>query len=148
MSKYGFLHFKQLRRKHRSLRGTLTSRIKEALFSVFGENLLPSINTSATPKEIYNWKKSELVNSCYNKIFSTIDPIGNPKVTYMSRILEKVWPSAKCTPNIHIAYAIGVCTTLLNPHNDNIQISQSNLKSQTKKYLVSFASLCRIKYLI
>lgn len=115
------------------MRGSLTSRIKSALFSVFGENDLLQINTRATPKEINEWKQSHSVGSCYEKLF---DPVGRESsVTYMSQILEKVWPSGR-TPKVHIAYAIGVCVTLLNPRNDNIKISASGLKSKTDRYLV------------
>ena len=115
------------------MRGSLTSRIKSALFAVFGENHLPQINTRATPKEINEWKQSRSVGSCYDKLF---DPVESElSVTYMSQILEKVWPSGR-TPNVHIAYAVGVCVTLLNPKNDNIKISASNLKSKTNRYLV------------
>ncbi|CAI2185472.1 7388_t:CDS:2 [Funneliformis geosporum] len=31
--------------KHRSLRETLTSKIKESVFTVFSKNILPPINT-------------------------------------------------------------------------------------------------------
>jgi len=50
------------------VRGTLSSKAKDALFSYFGEGELPGINTSATPAEIARWKKTKEVSSCYKKL--------------------------------------------------------------------------------
>ncbi|CAI2202022.1 12203_t:CDS:1, partial [Funneliformis geosporum] len=47
--------------KHRSLRGTLTSKIKESVFAVFGENILLPINTKASALENSQWKSSKNV---------------------------------------------------------------------------------------
>ncbi|CAI2201010.1 9298_t:CDS:1, partial [Funneliformis geosporum] len=38
--------------KHRNLRGTLTSKIKESVFAIFGKNILPPINMKALALEI------------------------------------------------------------------------------------------------
>ncbi|CAI2201384.1 7978_t:CDS:1 [Funneliformis geosporum] len=38
--------------KHRSLRGTLTSKIKKSVFVVFSENILLPINTKTSALEI------------------------------------------------------------------------------------------------
>jgi hypothetical protein len=37
----------------------MVAKIKSAIFSTFGEDSLPSINTSATEKEIMDWKKKK-----------------------------------------------------------------------------------------
>ncbi len=119
----------------------MTSKIKEALFYVFGGINLPQINTNSTPTKIHEWKNSRRVKRCYELLFRTIDSENDPKVSYMSSILERIWPNSERTPQIHMAYAIAVCTTLLNPNNNSIHITRSNIKSKTNKYLVSFASL-------
>jgi hypothetical protein len=56
-------------------------------------------------------------------------------VTYMSCILERLWPTQKLQ-KVHVAYAIGVCVTLLDPKESNIRISALNLKKKTQRYLV------------
>lgn len=119
----------------------MTSKIKEALFYVFGTNHLPQIKTNSTPTEIHEWKNSRHVRKCYEILFDVINPISEPNVSFMSKILERIWTNSERAPRIHLAYAIGVCTTLLNPNNNSIHISRSNIKSKTDRYLVSFASL-------
>jgi len=73
---------------------------------------------------------------CYESLFRAIDADNDPKVSYMSSILERIWPNSGRTPQIHMAYAIAVCTTLLNPKNNSIHITRSNIKSKTNRYLV------------
>ncbi|UZO27906.1 uncharacterized protein OCT59_021458 [Rhizophagus irregularis] len=90
--------------QHRSIRGTFTSTgVKDVMYSVFEAtgHKLPSINTQASPSKIQEWKsKAELRKE--NK---------NPSKT-------------------QIAYAISICETYLNPNNQNIQMSESIMKSK------------------
>jgi len=124
--------------KHRSLRGALTSRTKEALFSVFGEIDLPPISTNATPREIHLWKKSPSIKQCYEKLEQQINKDGGLNTpTYISRILEKVWPDSSLASNKQVAYAVSVCHVILDPTNDNIQITKSIIESKMKRNLVS-----------
>jgi hypothetical protein len=125
--------------KHRSLRGTLTSQIKGATFSVFGEADLPCVNANSSPNEIKEWKETA-ANRCHKKLFEPISPSDN-KVTYMSRILEKVWVDPEKTSNTLTAFAISVTETLLNPKNDGIQINEETLKSSIRKNLVNLRFL-------
>ena len=111
----------------------LTTRVKKALFATFGEEKLSQINTNATSEEIFSWKKSTKVSSCYKKLFVKIDKSS----TYLSRILEKVWPNSDDAPEIHLAYAIGVCTKMLDPDYVSIQMVESALKPQIAQNLVS-----------
>src|SRR2546421_6053587 len=69
-------------KQFRSARGTLATKARDALFTYFGDVNLPRINTSAPPIEISNWKKSNEVRKCYNKLFE-----NNNKV--LARLLEK-----------------------------------------------------------
>lgn len=55
--------------------------------------------------------------------------------TYMTRIIDKIWPAKKNAPKLHIAYAISVCEFFLNPENGKIHVSESSIKSQISKYL-------------
>jgi hypothetical protein len=51
--------------------------IKAAVFAVFGERMLPPINTNAMPEEIQNWKGGSSVKNCYAKLFKQINPGEN-----------------------------------------------------------------------
>ena len=119
-------------KQHRTLRDTLTSRIKNTIFAAFGENQLPTINMNASIIEIQSWKRSDKVKKCYTKLFSSMKE-GQP-TTYMAHILAKVWES-KNVSLINIAYAIVICKTFLNPKIEHIQISETviNLKLLTFK---------------
>ena len=54
------------------MRGTLTTKIKEAIFFVF-RNLLESINNKASPEEVLKWKHSEKTKACYKQLFENIE---------------------------------------------------------------------------
>ncbi|CAI2201418.1 2729_t:CDS:1 [Funneliformis geosporum] len=71
--------------KHRSLRGTLTSKIKESVFAVFGENILLPINTKASALENSQWKSSKNVRRCYTYLFQLMAKGSN--ISYMARII-------------------------------------------------------------
>ena len=108
--------------------------IKKATFSIFREEQLPSINTQAGPSELRTWKSNPKVKQCYDKLFQNIESGG---LTYMTQILEKVWPDFSKVHTTHVAYAISVCKTLLNPSIDDIQIT-SSIEKKIKKNIVSF----------
>ncbi|RIB09739.1 hypothetical protein C2G38_2207972 [Gigaspora rosea] len=104
--------------------GTLTNKIKETLFSVYG-NLIEPINNKAKPDEVIMWKKSTKTNEYYQKLFEELEEDSDN--TYMNRILHKIWPDGKALPE-KIAYAIAVCQTILNPKNKIITISDHVVK--------------------
>ena len=113
----------------------MATRIKDAMFSVFGENQLESINNSALPEEVMTWKNSEKTKSCYNKLFTPFDQ-DNPNITYMIKILAKVWPSAQAS-NAKSAFAITVCQTMLSSRHEKLTMKEKVLKKKIKKNLVS-----------
>ena len=53
----------------------------------------------------------------------------------MSKIVDRLFPSKKNAPKLHVAYAISVCEFLLNLLNQQIQITESTIKSKIIKYL-------------
>ena len=77
--------------KHRSQRGSLTSKIKDAIFQVYGEANLPSISMSATPTDINNWKQNPAIRRCYEKLHQPISENNDPSVTHILRIMERVF---------------------------------------------------------
>ena len=72
---------------------------------------------------------------CYKKLFIRINK--NEEFTYMSRILEKVWPKADYSDEL-IAFAISICQTILNPVNKVIQINEGIMKELIKENKVIF----------
>jgi len=74
---------------------------------------------------------------CYRKLFRKI---GKDDTTYMSRILQRDWQDSDDMPAIHAAFAISICTTILDSDNENIQISESVVQLQILRNLVSFRS--------
>jgi hypothetical protein len=82
--------------KHRSYRGSLTSRIKDALHHIFPE--LPPITSNSLPSEIRLWKNNPIVANCHNKLFKKI--VVEEPTTFMSKILDRLFPSKKSAQNI------------------------------------------------
>jgi hypothetical protein len=117
----------------------LASKAKDVMFSVFGEEALPPINTHATPSEIVEWKKKEGVVACYNKLFLPINQ--NSETLVLTRILEKVFPNKeKKLPLIQMAYVIAVCTTMLNQKYEKIKLDKVIMKKKVAVYYVSFCN--------
>lgn len=118
--------------KLRSLRGTLTNKIKSSTFFVFG-NLLEPINNSASNEMVLKWKQSDKTKACYQRLF---DEIKDSEETYMTKILNKIWPTGDASEE-NIAYAIAVAQTMLNPKYDKITISDNAVKYKIARNLVS-----------
>ncbi|GBB93549.1 hypothetical protein RclHR1_21950002 [Rhizophagus clarus] len=120
----------KLVQQHRSIRGTFTSRVKDVMYSVFEAtgHKLPSINTQVSPSKIQEWKSKPEVKRCYNNLFKKVKD-GQP-TTYMSLIIDKLRKENKNPSKTQIAYAISICETYLNPNNQNIQMSESIMKSK------------------
>jgi hypothetical protein len=123
--------------KHRSQRGTLTSRIKDAIFSVFGEANLPPISMNASPAEVNKWKRTPAVKKCYSNLHQLVS--DDSEASFMLRIVERVFVDSKNSSEILIAYTVNVCEIFLNPDSENIQISESVMKKKLKEKLVNFA---------
>src|SRR3989440_3438726 len=88
--------YQPLLAKHRSFRGSLTSRIKDVLYTIFSE--LPSITSNSPPSKIRQWKSNPIVASCHNKLFKKI--VVEEPTTFMSKILDRLFPSKKAPQNI------------------------------------------------
>ena len=111
----------------------MSNKIKEALFVVFGNSLEP-INNKASPEAVIRQKDLEKTKACYKKLFNEFEVDSDQ--TYMTQILEKIWPSGN-TSQEKIAYAIAVCQTFLNPKNKTITMSDTVVKKLIAKNLVS-----------
>ncbi|CAB4446636.1 unnamed protein product [Rhizophagus irregularis] len=117
--------FPQLLDKHRSHRGTLSSRIKDTMFAIFGDDQLPPINSSATPEKISIWKKSQEVRNCYKKLN-----------THMEKILVKLYgPDKEKRSEVQVAFAMALVEEILNPQKNHLKISEVLMQLKIEKYL-------------
>ena len=131
-----FLYNLQLLKQHRSLRSALSSKIKDAMFSVFGEAQLDSINANASPAIVAAWKASQKTKSCYKKLFTPIsdDDIND---TYIARILTKAWPGVRMPTNLKMAYTITICQIMLSDRYDKLKIGDDIVKNRLRKNIVN-----------
>lgn len=112
------------------------------MFTVFGETYLPPISTNASSTEIHNWKALASVKQCFDSLCKPFNNDGQPgSPSYLSRILEKLWPDSRNAPKPQIAYAVGVCKVILDPTNEIIQVNSKIMKSQVRRNLVSITKL-------
>ncbi|RHZ49416.1 hypothetical protein Glove_521g44 [Diversispora epigaea] len=49
------------------MRGGIASRVKSAIFEIFGESQLPRIDFQSSPAEINSWKSNQRVKDAYRK---------------------------------------------------------------------------------
>ena len=75
--------------KHRNLRSTLISKIKESTFVIFEKNILPLINVNVSVVKINQWKLTPNVRSYYKSLFRPMSKYTN--ISYMDQILERIW---------------------------------------------------------
>jgi hypothetical protein len=61
----------------------------------------------------------------------------NNRNNVLAKILEKVF-GKNLPSDVHSAYAIAICTTILNPKGEGIQLSEELMKKKFDCYLVSF----------
>ena len=120
----------------------MTSKIKESVFVVFGEDELPPINLDDSAAKISQWKSLESVQNCYNNLFRPIPHAGDKTIKYIVRILSRVWPVVRPSQT-QIAYGISVCQTLLDPNEKNVKITKRVIMKKLQKNLVSFATFCK-----
>jgi len=50
------------------VRGTLSSKVRSALFQTFDKDKLPKIKTTASPLEVTAWKRDKRVANCYEDL--------------------------------------------------------------------------------
>jgi hypothetical protein len=120
------------------VRSGLTTRIKDAMFAVYGESQLDSINTNAPPQEVVIWKASSKTRQSYRKLFDKINTRDPNSDTYMQKILSKIWPSESPSNN-KVAYAISVCQIMLSSHYEKLIMSEDIVKNRLKKNLVRYS---------
>jgi hypothetical protein len=132
--------------KHRSRRGSIATRVRSTIFSIFGEDNLPPINTKSSPQEIVAWKNSSQVRNVANKLNQSIS--DNEEMTWHARILEKSWANSKKLSEEKIGFTLSICQYLLSPKIETIKIVDETIRKILKKNIVSKNaknfSLCEI----
>lgn len=129
----------------RSLRGSLSSKTRETIFSTFGELNLPTINAKSSITEIADWKAKPSVASCYERLFNRMreDDLESP--TVLTHIIQKVFLDRSFS-NAEVAFVIAICTTMLNPKCDKIVLDKDTMIRKVKYYLVGLILLYLNKY--
>ena len=117
------------------MQGGIASRVKSAIFKIFGESQLPRIDSQSSPAEISSWKSDQRVKAAYRKLFESF----SEDRTYMQAILERVWKSKKRISNMYIAWGVAITQLFLNPKVNEIAISENLLKKQIKINFVSIS---------
>ena len=105
------------------------------MFQIFGEKELPMIKLTYSPSEIANWKNTKEVADCYKKLFQSMD---STDALVLDRIIDKVLPLEENRPLVQVA---SVCTTMLNPKYERIQLGEKIMKNKVAHFLVSFCNL-------
>ncbi|RHZ73780.1 hypothetical protein Glove_229g33 [Diversispora epigaea] len=118
----------KLLEKLRGMRGGIASRVKLAIFEIFGESQLPRIDFQSSLAEINSWKSDQRVKNAYHKLFD----VFSEDHTYVQVILKRVWKSKKRISNMHIAWGVAIAQLFLNPDIKGIMISENLLKKQIK----------------
>ena len=113
----------------------MASKIRKAIFSIFGETNLPPINTNASSSEISRWKQKEEVSNCYKRLFEKIDNKENSPLV-LTRIIGKVLHKNSST--VETAFVVVICMGILDPKNGKLKFSSKTMKQKIKYYLVGF----------
>ena len=108
------------------------------MFQIFGEKELPMIKLTYSPLEIANWKNTKEVADCYKKLFQSMD---STDALVLDRIIDKVLPLEENRPLVQVALIVAVCTTILNPKYERIQLGEKIMKNKVAHFLVSFCNL-------
>ena len=127
------------------MRDAIATKTREVIFSTFGKSRLLMINTNARPAEISFWKKRRKVEDCYKSLFKKINSNQQNLPLMLVHIIKKVF-SENDYSNTELAYVMAICSTLLNPRNDEIMLKKNIMKRLVKKFLASFYII--LKYLI
>jgi len=112
----------------------LATKIREAIFTTYGEVNLPLMKSNAGPSEITKWKKRPEVSRCYENLFKKMDDSEDLPFV-ITRIVEKAFLGKEYS-NPEFAFAIAICKLILNPKHDDIQMKESIVKNKVNYYLV------------
>ncbi|CAI2196001.1 18972_t:CDS:2, partial [Funneliformis geosporum] len=103
-------------------RGSLTEKIKNAVYQVFAQHNLPTIKSIGGWAK---WKKLSMTEWAFDHLDDPIDsqdPSEYSK-TYMEAIMEKVFPNESPSNN-STAYIMAVIYLFLDPHSGIVEMNE------------------------
>ncbi|CAB5363477.1 hypothetical protein RhiirA5_385227 [Rhizophagus irregularis] len=115
----------------------------EAIFSIFGSRL-PPINTNAGPSEVAKWKRKSEVKDCFEGLFKKMNPKDKNSSIVLASVIDRVLQGGNS--NAELAYVLATCSTILNPHHDEIMLKKNIMKQKVKKFLEKINNQTAIKY--
>ncbi|GBC14081.1 hypothetical protein GLOIN_2v1880889 [Rhizophagus irregularis DAOM 181602=DAOM 197198] len=115
----------------------------EAIFSIFGSRL-PPINTNAEPSEVAKWKRKSEVKDCFEGLFKKMNPKDKNSSIVLASVIDRVLQGGNS--NAELAYVLATCSTILNPHHDEIMLKKNIMKQKVKKFLEKINNQTAIKY--
>ncbi|CAB4378676.1 unnamed protein product [Rhizophagus irregularis] len=134
---------KQLTKQVQSVRGTLSSKSREAIFSIF-RSRLPPINTNARLSEVAKWKKKPKVKDCFEGLFKKMNPKDKNSSIVLASIIDRALQNDHS--NAELAYVLAIYSTILNPNHDEIMCKKNIMKQKVKKFLKKINSQTGINY--
>ncbi|PKK68792.1 hypothetical protein RhiirC2_781816 [Rhizophagus irregularis] len=134
---------KQLTKQVQSIRRTLSSKSMEAIFSIF-RSRLPPINTNAGPSEVVKLKRKSKVKDYFEGLFKKMNPKDKNSLIVLASIIDRVLQGGNS--NAELAYVFATCSTILNPHHDEIMLKKNIMKQKVKKFLEKINNQTAIKY--
>ncbi|CAB4431486.1 unnamed protein product [Rhizophagus irregularis] len=140
---YGAVEGYLLTKQVRSIRGTLSSKSREAIFSIFGSRL-PLINTNAGPSEVAKWKRKPEVRDYFEGLFKKMNPKDKNSSIVLASVIDRVLQNGHS--NAELAYVLAICSTILNPNHDKIMCKKNIMKQKVKKFLKKINSQTGIRY--
>jgi len=131
--------FIQFADQYRHVRGSLTEKIKNAIYQVFASHNLPTIKSIGGWAE---WKKLSITEWAFEHLDDQIDSqdLNEDSKTYMEAIMEKTFPSGSPS-NDSTAYTMAVVSLFLDPHSGTAEMSEGIVTPKMIIYLVSVVIL-------
>ena len=117
-------------RKMKDVRGVHVAAVKGAIFKVF--RLQAISNKRKNASDIANWKMSQHVKECYNKIYAdnenAIENIAKyafPNITRNDDSFDNIY-----------AYTASVCDIVLNPDYPDLECAKKPVERRFRKFKV------------
>ncbi|RIA98241.1 hypothetical protein C1645_812958 [Glomus cerebriforme] len=102
-------------------RGSLTEKIKNAVYQVFAQHNLPTIKS--TVGGWIEWKKLPTIEWAFEHLDNQIDILDFDSKTFMEIILEKVFSNGSPSNNL-TAFTMAVIVLFLDPHSGTVEMNK------------------------
>ena len=131
----------QVKDKCRSKRNDYAAAVRNALFSMFGEEKLSRVDNNTASIHLAEWKQSEKTRNAYDELFN-----NNQLLSDIGYVVFKKY-KGKMLPKMHCAFVLAISDILLNPLNPNIKCKDKSVARRVHAFLVILSSNC-FKFLI